>query len=34
MIYRKHKFNDANVLAYFQVKDGKIIDRAKKIKTL
>ena len=30
MIYRKHKFNNANVLAYFQVKDGAIIDKTKK----
>ena len=32
MFYRKHRFNNDNVLAYFQVKDGAIIDRTHKNK--
>ena len=34
MIYRNHMFNDDNVLAYFQVKNGAIIDRMHKNKNL
>lgn len=31
MIFRGESYDNKDVVAYFQVKDGKIIDRTKKI---